>query len=72
MSYDHARRRQSLRHGRERGCWVYIASGELLRAGVALDDPPPTYRVWGGRRGGVVLRLYPADKPAPPQPAAAG
>lgn len=56
--YDPRRRRRSTREGRERGCWVYIPAAELEKAGVPLDTPPPEYRVWGGTRGGVLVRLY--------------
>lgn len=56
--YDQARRKRCVRKGRERGCWVYIASEELLKAGIDPAGPAPWYRVWAGRRGGVTLRLY--------------
>lgn len=56
--YDHAQRRLSQRHGRERGCWVYIPAEELAKTGVALDGPTPWYRVWGSARGGIRIRLY--------------
>lgn len=56
--YDPQLRRRSHRGRRERGVWVYIAAEELVRAGVSVFDPPPDYRVWGGRRGGLFLRLY--------------
>lgn len=57
-NYDPGRRRRSRRDGRERGCWVYIPGAELRKAGFTPGDPPPWYRVWGGRRGGLTLRLY--------------
>jgi len=57
-SYDYARRRRSKRTGRERGCWLYIPADELTRAGVQLDAEPPLYRVWGTKRGGLMIRLY--------------
>ena len=47
-----------MREGRERGCWVYIPGAELAKAGVDLNADPPDYRVWGGRRGGCLLRFY--------------
>ena len=56
--YDRTLRRRSYRGRRERGVWVYIAAEELARAGVSVFDDPPDYRVWGGRRGGLFLRLY--------------
>lgn len=56
--YDAAARRQALRKGREGGCWVYIAMEELQKTGVALEGPPPQYRVWGAPRGRVVVQLY--------------
>jgi hypothetical protein len=57
-SYDHAKRRQSIRRGREKGCSIYIAADELERAGFDPDGPPPFYRVWGSSRGGLFVRLY--------------
>lgn len=56
--YDAGLRRRSQRTQRERGCWVYIPSDELLTAGIPLDGPPPFYRVWGRARGSVLVRLY--------------
>lgn len=57
-SYDPARRRQSARRGREKGCHIYIAADELERAGYDPEGPPPFYRVWGSSRGGLFVRLY--------------
>jgi len=56
--YDAARRRRSVRRGRERGCWVYIPLEELQRAGI--DGPPPWYRTWGSsvRGARVTVNLY--------------
>jgi len=59
--YDAALRRRAQRHGRERGCWVYIAADELETAGYAPTEPPPFYRVWGRKRGTVLVRLYRAQ-----------
>jgi hypothetical protein len=56
--YDHARRRRAKRSGRELGCWAYIPADELEKAGVEPGGLLPWYRVWGGRRGGITLRLY--------------
>jgi hypothetical protein len=56
--YDAARRRRSLRKQRERGCSVYIPADVLEAAGFAPNEPPPFYRVWGSRRGSVLVRLY--------------
>jgi hypothetical protein len=56
--YDHARRRQSKRSGRQRGCWVYIPGEELAKTGHGHPDPAPAYRVWGNDRGRVVIQLY--------------
>ena len=56
--YDSARRRRSVRRGRERGCWVYIPADELHKAKVDLDGPPPFYKTWGDRRGSIIVRLY--------------
>lgn len=56
--YDSGQRRQSVRKGRERGCWVYIAAEELVKTGIDLDDDPPFYRVWAGARGRTVVQLY--------------
>ena len=57
-AYDAAKRRRSVRRGRERGCWVYIPLEVLLRAGI--DGPPPFYRVWGSavRGARVTVNLY--------------
>jgi hypothetical protein len=61
-TYDAARRAQSTRRGRERGCSVYIAAEELARAGISLDGPPPLYRARGYRRSRnghtVIVSLY--------------
>jgi hypothetical protein len=48
--YDQARRRRSVRKGRERGCWVYVPAEELVAAGLNPADPPPFYRLWARRR----------------------
>ena len=56
--YDEAERRRSYRKGRERGVWVYVPAAELQRSGIALDEPPPFYRMWGTARGGLMLRFY--------------
>ena len=42
--YDAATRVQSVRNGRERGCWVYIPAEVLAAAEIPLDAPPPWYR----------------------------
>jgi hypothetical protein len=57
-SHDYAKRRRSVRKGRERGCWVYIVADELAKAGIRSFEPPPFYRVWGSPRGSVLVRLY--------------
>jgi hypothetical protein len=56
--YDAARRRRSVRRGRERGCWVYIPLEELERAGITGERP--WYRVWGSavRGARVTVNLY--------------
>lgn len=56
--YDPQVRRRALRHGRERGCRVYIAADELEAAGIDPAGPPPSYRVWGSARGSILIRLY--------------
>jgi hypothetical protein len=56
--HDPAMRRRSIRKGRETGCSVYIPGEALARAGFAPSDPPPFYRVWGGKRGRYVVVLY--------------
>lgn len=56
---DLARRTQAKRSGREAGCWTYIPGELLLKAGYTKSDPPPFYRVWGGKRGRYVIVLYP-------------
>lgn len=56
--YDSQARRQAVRRGRERGCWLYVPAEELEKAGVDVTGPPPLYRTWGTSRGGVFARLY--------------
>lgn len=56
--YDSGARRQGVRTGRERGCWVYIPADELLKAGYDPQEAAPFYRTWGTARGGVFVRLY--------------
>jgi hypothetical protein len=56
--YDRARRRQALRKQRERGCSIYVPAEELVKAGFDPEGPPPFYRVWGGKRGSVLVQLY--------------
>lgn len=56
--YDSHARRRAQRRGRERGCWVYVPAEELAKAGYDPLQPPPWYRTWGGKRGGVFVRLY--------------
>lgn len=58
IRYDPAARRQSRRHGRERGVWVFIPAAELRKAGIDPHGPAPTYRTWGYRRGSALVRLY--------------
>jgi hypothetical protein len=60
--YDSGLRRQSTRKGRETGCSIYIPAEELLKAGIDPHGPPPLYRTWGTKRGGVMVQLY---KPEP-------
>jgi len=60
--YDAGRRRQSIRRGRERGCWVYVPAEELERANIDPYGPAPLYSMWGRQRGSLLVRLY---KPNP-------
>ena len=50
--------RKAQRSGREKGVRIYIGADELRAAGIDPDGPPPTFRVWGRRRGSVLVRLY--------------
>jgi hypothetical protein len=59
--YDERARRRSQRQGRERGCWVYIAADELVKAGIDPAGPAPLYAAWGRERGSVLVRLYAND-----------
>lgn len=58
-------RRQSARHGRERGLRVFLPAKALELAGIDPDGPPPAYTVQavkeepGRRRRSVLVRLYP-------------
>lgn len=56
--YDDGARRQSVRRGRERGCWLYVPAAELVKAGIDPSDDPPLYRLWGTKSGGIMARLY--------------
>lgn len=64
QQYDPAARRRAQRAGRQRGCSIYIPVDELEKAGIDPDGPPPLYRVWGTKGGGLMVRLY-ADTGAP-------
>jgi hypothetical protein len=55
---DSGLRRKAQRTGREKGCWVYIPAERLQAAGFADGSPVPHYRVWGGRRGSLLVTLY--------------
>jgi hypothetical protein len=57
--HDSGAVRQSLRKQRERGCSIYIAAAELRATGLNPADPAPGYRIWPGRRGRLVVTLYP-------------
>jgi hypothetical protein len=59
MKSDPAARRKAQRSGREKGCWVYIPAEKLGEAGFVAGSPAPHYRLWGGRRGRLVVTLYP-------------
>lgn len=55
---DASARLRSQRRGRMKGCYVYIAADELVKAGYDPNGPAPFYRVWGSSRGGLFVRLY--------------
>jgi hypothetical protein len=59
MTNDPARRNKAQRSSREKGCWVYIPAQKLQEAGYPEGGPVPYYRLWGGRRGRLVVTLYP-------------
>jgi hypothetical protein len=56
--YDRAKRRRTVRRGREKGCWLYVPAEELEKAGYDPGGPPPFYRVWASPRGSLRARLY--------------
>jgi hypothetical protein len=61
--YDPAKRRRSVRRGRERGAWVFVPAAELQAAGIEPQAPPPFYRLWAKPRrssapGTVLVQLY--------------
>ena len=58
LRHDPARRRKSVRRGREKGCWVYISKSALVATGIDPNEAPPEYRTWPGDDGGVRVRLY--------------
>jgi len=53
--YDPMAWRRSVRKGRERGCWVYIAAEELAKTRAGADGSPPLYRAHGRAQGRTVL-----------------
>ena len=55
--YDHAARRRGVRHGRERGCWVYIPAEELRKANIDPHEAPPWYRIWANRTR-ILIQFY--------------
>lgn len=55
-AHDPAQRRQGVRKGRERGCWIYVTAAELEAIG--MDAPaPPFYRTWT-RRKTLLVQFY--------------
>jgi hypothetical protein len=58
--HDAAARRRSSRKGRERGCSLYVSAEELIGAGIDPYASPPEYRIWHGRKGTLLVQLYPA------------
>lgn len=60
-SHDPAQRRKTVRRGRERGCWLYVPAEQLERAGypTVRGSSTPWYRTWLGRKGTILVQLYP-------------
>lgn len=57
--YDRARRRRSVRKGREAGCWLFVPFEELAEAGFTRDEAPPFYRLWVPKgRKTIQVQLY--------------
>jgi hypothetical protein len=60
--YDPAQRKRATRGGRDRGCRVYIAADELIRAGFDPQGEPPYYLCRGYQRSrnghSVIVSLY--------------
>lgn len=56
---DQGQRIKATRNGRQKGIRVYIDSESLRKLGIDPDGPAPYYRIWAGRRGSCVIRLYP-------------
>lgn len=59
--HDQAARRRARRQGRETGCWIYVPGEQLERAGIEATRtaPAPWYRTWDGKKGTVLVQLYP-------------
>jgi hypothetical protein len=55
---DPARRKVATRGGRQKGCYIYIPAEMLQEAGIDVAGPAPHYRLWGGRRGSLLVTLY--------------
>lgn len=58
MRNDPAKRNRATRTARQKGCYIYIPADRLQAAGFPDGSPPPLYRVWGGRRGSLLVTLY--------------
>jgi hypothetical protein len=56
--YDLATRHKGMRYNNEWGIRVYIPVEVLERAGVGEADADVYYRIWGGRRGSLLVTLY--------------
>ena len=59
--HDPAKRRQSTRGGRRRGCFIYIPAEVLEQVGFDPNEPAPFYRTWPGPKRTnptVMVQLY--------------
>lgn len=55
---DQSKHRQTIRRPRYKGVDVFITAEDLKAAGVDPEGPAPAYRVWPGRNGSIMVRLY--------------
>ena len=59
--YDSARRRKTVRKGRERGVWLFVPAEVLEAANIDVKADPPWCRLFSNVRQRVIVQFY--DEP---------